>query len=112
MQPARLRETVIFERKSVDSANQTTWSEHFRTRGEYRPLAPTLVQDNLDGTIIGRIGAQFIIRYDVVSKTVSSTSHRIRFENKLWQILEPIHDLKYRQLTIDASWTDPPAPDA
>lgn len=109
MQPARLRETLIFERKSVDSANQTTWAEHFRTRGEYRPIGATAVQDNLDGTILSRIMAQFIIRY---RDDVSSTSHRIRFSNKIWSILEPIPDLKVRMLTIDASWTDPPAPDA
>jgi head-tail adaptor len=109
MQPARLRETLIFERKSVDSANQTTWGEHFRTRGEYRPIAATPVQDNMDGTIISRITAQFIIRY---RSDVSSTSHRIRFAEKIWNILEPIQDPKYRLLTIDASWIDPPAPDA
>lgn len=105
MQAGRLGDWIIFQKKAYNTDQTVYWVEDFGTWAEFQPLSANSIQTNLDQTDMSQLQARFLIRF---RRDVHSTTHRISFDSKIWNILEPIPDRKRTMLTIDAQWTDPP----
>jgi len=107
--PGLLRDRILYEIKTVNPAtNETTWAEDSTEWANCQLISSDSVQTNLDGTELTRQSIHIEHRY---RSDIHATSHRIRFDDKIWAILEPIHDQKRTMLMVDATWVDPFAPE-
>jgi SPP1 family predicted phage head-tail adaptor len=102
VESGKLRDRITFEVLTmVDDpfgAPIPTWDTAFLDWGEYQGLGsrefPLSQKRNAETT------ARFIVRYRT---GINAATSRIRFDGKVWNISEPIHDLKRSLLTIEAS---------
>ena len=102
MESGKLRDLLTFEVLTQDQdefgAPIETWTKAFQDWGEYQALGsrefPMSQKRQTETT------ARFVIRYRT---GIHSDTWRIQFDQKTWNIVEPLHDLKRSLLEIEAS---------
>ena len=102
MESGKLRDLLTFQVltqiQDEFGASVDTWADAFRDWGEYQGVGsrefPMSQKRQTETT------ARFIIRY---RSGIHADSWRILFDGKIWDIVEPLHDLQRSLLTIEAS---------
>lgn len=103
--PGLLRDRILYELKTINPiTNDTTWSDYATEWANCQYVSSDSIQSNLDATEITRQALHVEHRY---RSDIHAGTHRIRFDGKIWNIVEPIHDQRRTMLMVDATWIDP-----
>lgn len=86
-----LSDRITFYRRVIDRSNPDD------VRINWIPDTPPIWAAAVQRT--AEMSCQFVIHY---RSDVTPASHRIVWENRIWTIVNAIHDPRRRQLTIDA----------